>query len=67
MIVLSGRQKRAATLSDIWMATHFDYKELNKALKDLGVEKPKKVELSKKEVKAEWNKLAGALRGFNNG
>jgi len=63
-IMLLKRAKKADTLSELWMGNNLQYKDLEKVLSDLGVDKQKEQEPSQAEVKQDWNKLAGALRSL---
>jgi len=46
------------------MSNNLQHKDLIETLKNLGVNELKKSTVSDSEVKKDWNKLAGALRGL---
>jgi len=46
------------------MGNHLEYDDFNKVISDLGAKQQKTAGPSNAEVTADWNKLAGALRGI---
>ena len=61
--MLIEREKKAETLSNMWMGNNLAYEGLKEVIKDLGIKPQKKAEPSIAEVNRDWNRLATFMAG----
>ena len=60
LIIELEREEKKENLINTWMGSNLEYKGLNEVLSTMGLEE-KKEEISVKEVKSEWKRLASFM------